>query len=503
MIDIAADVAIIGSGFGGSLTALLLSRIGLKPVLIERGTHPRVVLGESSTPVADLILQSLAQRYDLPRLAPLAKFGPWRRAYPSMPVGLKRGFSYFRHTAGQPFAPRADHRNELLFAASDSDETSDTHWYRPDFDQFLVREAQAAGIPFLDRTSIGGISGEGPWQLACEREGEAISIRADFLVDASGEGQVLARHLSLKTDPGTMRTNSRALYGHFTGVALWHEQLAERGGAVADHPFPCDDAALHHLIDGGWMFVLRFNNDVTSAGFLLDCRAHPLDAASPPEDEWQALLERYPSIGEQFRNAKLTDLCGPLRRTRRLQRRARPTVGPAWAMLPLTAYSLDALHSSGNAHTLTGIERLVRILECSRGVEDRFAALRASDRVLRQEIDLIDEIVAGCYLAFADFDLLASFAMFYFAGATVSETTRRRGRDRPEHAFLLAHDDRFRGALHEASAALHHVLRDGPPTPAAAAEFGRLVARLIEPYNIAGLCDPARRNMYPFIEIDA
>ena len=68
------DVAIIGSGFGGSLTALILKRLGLKPLLIERARHPRFALGESSTPLADLVLKQLAQTYDLPELLPLCNF---------------------------------------------------------------------------------------------------------------------------------------------------------------------------------------------------------------------------------------------------------------------------------------------------------------------------------------------------------------------------------------------------------------------------------------------
>lgn len=501
MIDLSADVAIIGSGFGGSLTALLLEHVGLSSVLIDRGAHPRVVLGESSTPIADLVLQSLAAQYDLPRLAPLAKWGPWRRTYPQLTCGLKRGFSYFKHEAGERFRPRDDHGNELLFAASNDDETSDTHWYRPEFDQFLVREAQRVGVPFLDRTAITQVVGDGPWELAGEREGEAVRVRAEFVIDGSGEGQFLARHLGLPTAPTGMRTRSRTIYGHFTGVGLWHDQLAAAGARVDEHPFPCDAAALHHIIDGGWMFVLRFENGVTSAGFLLDEAQHPFDATRPAEDEWRALLERYPSIGDQFAGAELTELCGPLRRTPRLQRLARRAVGPAWAMLPLTAYSLDALHSSGNAHTLVGIERLVRILQRRLPIDERYTALREHDRILHEEIELADEIVAGCYAAFPHFELLSSFAMFYFAGATVSETNRRRGRHRPEHAFLLAHDEAFRGAVRQAATELGDLTSRPELSRQAIEEYQSLVARLIAPYNIAGLCDPARRNMYPFIEL--
>ena len=66
------DLAIVGSGFGGSLTSMIASRLGLSVILIERGRHPRFAIGESTSPLANVILEQLAERYDLPRLLPLA-----------------------------------------------------------------------------------------------------------------------------------------------------------------------------------------------------------------------------------------------------------------------------------------------------------------------------------------------------------------------------------------------------------------------------------------------
>jgi hypothetical protein len=88
--------------------------MGLRPVLIERGEHPRFAIGESSTPQGDLVLAELADRYGLARVAPLCKYGSWRRHYPELVCGLKRGFSYFHHPEGEDFSPRSDHENELL-----------------------------------------------------------------------------------------------------------------------------------------------------------------------------------------------------------------------------------------------------------------------------------------------------------------------------------------------------------------------------------------------------
>src|SRR3954471_7315323 len=115
------DLAIVGSGFGGSLLALIARRLGLRVALLERGRHPRFAIGESASPLAGVILEQLADRYDLPRIKPLATYGAWRRAYPDVTCGLKRGFTYYKHTDGERFVPRADRANELLVAASPSD----------------------------------------------------------------------------------------------------------------------------------------------------------------------------------------------------------------------------------------------------------------------------------------------------------------------------------------------------------------------------------------------
>jgi hypothetical protein len=76
---------------------------------LERGKHPRVVIGESSTPLANLLLEELCRRYDLPAVAPLAKWGSWQRSYPQIGCGLKRGFTFYHHHLDEP-----DDRNALI-----------------------------------------------------------------------------------------------------------------------------------------------------------------------------------------------------------------------------------------------------------------------------------------------------------------------------------------------------------------------------------------------------
>jgi FADH2 O2-dependent halogenase len=487
MTEINVDVAVIGAGFSGSLTALLLKQLGLKSVLIDRGSHPRFAIGESSTPLANLILEDLSRRYDLPRLAPLSNYGSWKRAYPNVVCGLKRGFSYFYHKIGEDFQPRADHANELLVAASSTADDADTHWLRSDFDQFLANEAIAEGIPYFDQTSIDELQPHGgDWILNGHRENGPLRFTASFLIDASGEGSFLAKQLGIGPHPKGLKTRSRSLFSHFTNVARWGDLYARRGGITSDHPYPCDDSALHHVFDGGWMWVLPFDNGVTSAGFSLDPDQFPLDKSVSPEAEWSAMMERLPAVSEQYAAAKAVV---PFRQTGRIQRRLERSTGPNWLMLPNTAAFHDPLHSTGNALTLVGIERLMGILERSWKRPQFAEELRRYDEILNAEVEFLDGIVSGSFTGFQDFERMIAISMFYFSAATWSEGERRAGRTVRGSAFLSADHAELKTALARATVEIGD-------RSISTAEFNARIRTAITPFNRVGLFNSANRNQY-------
>jgi FADH2 O2-dependent halogenase len=493
MADKQFDVAIVGAGFGGSLTALLLQRCGFRVLLLDRGSHPRFAIGESSTPIANAVLTDLARKYDLPRLLPLAKYGAWQRAYPHLICGLKRGFSYFLHRPGEPFVFRPDHANELLVAASSRDAIADTHWLRADVDQFLAEEAAREGVVYVDRCESELEPRSEDWRISAARLGGAV--RADFLIDASGEAGVLAHTLKISNDVTHLKTNSRAIFCHVAGLRQWQELLVAQGGDLTDHPFPCDAAAVHHFLAEGWMWQLRFNNDITSVGFTLDAAA-PAPEVSPA-DEWTMLLERYPSLREQFAKTILVQPPSGLRRTGRLQRCAAQAAGRTWAMLPNTAGFIDPLHSTGIAHSLCGIERLVNILQRDVRSDAGYQALLNHASLQREEIGLIDLLVSGCYLARQDFRLLVPFSSLYFAAATSYEHRRHEGAIKAGAGYLLADDAEFLRLVRWAWDRVGELSARPALSDAAAEQFVGELAAAIRPYNRVGLLAPTVNNMYP------
>lgn len=467
-VRLKADVAILGSGFSGSILALILRRLGRSVVLIERGRHPRFAIGESSTPLANLLLEELADRYALPRLRPLSKWGSWRAAYPEIGVGLKRGFSFFKHERGAGFPADPDHERQLLVAASPHEAIADTHWYRPDFDRFLAAEAVAAGAVHLDATEVTGIE----WNASgAALSAAGVEVDAGFVVDATGPRGLLHRTLGLGERPLRWLPPTRALYAHFEGVERW-DTLVEGHG---EPPYPVDDAALHHVFDGGWIWVLRFANGITSAGAAL---------RDPAVPDWDALLASLPAVRAQFVRARAVT---PFVHAPRLAFRSATVHGPRFALLPSAAGVVDPLLSTGFPLTLLGLQRLAAAFENATVPSAESLAAYADDT--QAELDATERLVAALYAAMGDFPLFKRLSLLYFAAASFSETARRLGRPQLAPGFLLCRHPVFGP---ESAAIAEAVLR-GEHGPG----IGGRIDRAIAPFDVAGLLDRTRRDWYP------
>jgi tetracycline 7-halogenase / FADH2 O2-dependent halogenase len=483
-----ADIAIIGSGFAGSLTALALRSLGYSVVLLERGRHPRFVIGESSTPLANLLLEELSDRYGLTRVRPLSKWGTWQRHHPEIGCGLKRGFSFFRHDINEPFRDDRAHARQLLVAASPHDEIGDTHWYRPDVDAFLVQEAEHGGAQYLDGVELTTIQCEpGGVEMEGLRGGRTLRVRAGFVIDASGTRGFLHRALCLPERPLTWLPPTQALYTHFTGVARFGETPA--AGFDEQPPFPVDAAALHHVLPGGWIWVLRFASGITSAGAALTDRV----AAAVRLGEqggWERLMSMLPSVQAQFREARAVR---PFIHTPRLAFRSAVVTGPRWALLPSAAGVIDPLLSTGFPLTLLGILRLVRLFEAHRPATGAFDhGLAHYGRQTLAELDATEQLVGALYASMGDFERFKRLALLYFAAASYSETARRLGRNEAAHAFLLCDDPIFGPELRACAASASASIADGERE----ALFAR-IDRAVRPFDVAGLSDRGRRDWYP------
>jgi FADH2 O2-dependent halogenase len=485
VIDV--DVLVVGSGFSGSIAALGLLRQGQRVALVERGRHPRFAIGESSTPLANLLLEEIADRYELPWLRSFSKWGTWQRDHPGVACGLKRGFTFYFHAPGEPFVDDERHERQLLVGASPRDEVGDTHWYRPDFDHALAREAERAGAVFLDETRIESLTWHGGRaSVHALRHGAAVGINAGFVVDASGPRGFLHRALPLAEAPTSWLPPTEALYTHFEGVQRW-----DRNGEPPEvrPPYPPDDAAMHHLFPGGWIWVLRFNNGITSAGAAVTAPVAARLRLADGTAAWTRLLDGLPSVAAQFAEARATL---PLVHSPRVAFRTSRVAGAGWALLPSAAGVIDPLLSTGFPLTLFGVSRLVDILGSTSPGAGRDTALREYERVTLEELDATEHLVAALYATMEDPPLFKRLSLLYFAAASYSELARRIGRRERAQAFLLCDRAGFAPELHACAA------RACAPLDATArGELLDRIDRAIAPIDVAAFRDRSRRDWYP------
>jgi FADH2 O2-dependent halogenase len=493
------EVAIVGTGFAGSLLARVLATLGNDVVLLERGIHPRFAIGESSTPLANLSLERIGLRYGFDDCYALAAHGRWLAKYPHLRRGLKRGFTFYRHHPGAQFENRGLESERLLVAASPDDSIADSHWFRADVDHQFVRAAIEAGVDYKDRIELNEASfSSGDARLSGSHDGAPFEVRAQFVIDASGPGGFLARQLSIPS--GLDRTHTRAalVYSHFDGVRLMQEVVPD----LPKGPYPDDWAAVHHVIDEGWMYSLRFDHGTTSAGFLLTPRGL---ANLQPNGEaeaarlWSQLLSRYPTIAALFENASPTM---PIAFRPTIQHRLTHAVGERWALMPHTYAFVDPLFSTGIAWSLRAVERLALAFENTAGGSrlPNAGTLARYESLLAVEADQIDFVVAGAYESMASFDTFAAQAMLYFAAVSFAEANQRL---RPDDSvawrgFLGVGDEELEPLPAESLRRLRSIGdqsgAEGKPERRA---FVSWIRDSIAPRNVAGLADQARHNLYP------
>jgi tetracycline 7-halogenase / FADH2 O2-dependent halogenase len=481
------DVAVVGSGFAGSLLAMIARRQGRSVILLEKGRHPRFAIGESSTPLSNLLLEGLALRYNLPGILPLAKWGAWQHAYPNLDCGLKRGFTFYHHQFGRRAATSSDREDQLLVAASPHDAIADTHWNRAAVDQHFVHEAQNAGAEYLDEVDLqSAVEAGDEVRLHGKRHGSDIDIAARFVVDATGPRGFLHRALALPELALPDFPQTQGLYTHFQDVRRLEDILDAN---CAEPPYPIDDAAVHHVFDGGWIWVLRFRSGIISAGVAATDSLAARLQLSEGAPAWDRLLQHLPTVRDQFASASADR---PFTYAPRLAFRSGVVAGKRWALLPSAAGFVDPLLSTGFPLVLLGVTRLAGIMEEHWG-SDRFSSeLTGYAKQTGDELLATARLIAGLYASMDNFPLFVSLSLLYFAAASFTETARRLERPHLAGSFLLHDHPSFEAQASELLKRARSVHGKDETD-----SFNEDMLRAIEPFNIAGLGQRNRRNWYP------
>ena len=391
------DVAILGSGMGGSMLACILAKHGISTILIEELTHPRFAIGESLIPETGVRLRILAEKHGVPEIGWIGSFHALRDNV-SAACGVKRSFSFMYHRAGE--AHRAEETNQLPTLTPPFG--PDSHLFRQDTDAYLASIAVKYGAHFRQQTKIASIDFDDDEVRLNTDKGE--QIRAAFLIDGGGMRSHMATQFNLRDEKPRFRTDTRALYTHMLNVKPADMLVNGKHGL----PSPLGQATMHHIFDGGWIWVIPFNNHrdstnpLTSVGMMLDRRKFPTPQGAP-EDEFRSIIARFPTVRKHFADAKAVR---PWVGSGRIQYSQSRCIGPRYIQLPHAACFVDPLYSSGLSVLTVAVDlmadALLRAFEDNEFDVERF---RRVEEVVNTGFNHYDLIVTKSFDAFASYDL--------------------------------------------------------------------------------------------------
>ena len=232
-LDLSTDIVVIGGGPAGSAAATMLARKGWQVTVLEREQFPRDHVGESLLPASIPVLEELGA---LPAVES-AGFLPKHGATMVWGSGDAPWSWYFKETS-----QRYPHSYQV---------------WRPQFDQILLDNAKAQGVTVLEGHQVTEVIFDGDEAIGVEftnAQGESGEAQCRFVVDASGQSTLLARHLGSKQWDPFFR--NLAVYAYFTGAKPL--------------PEPDQNNIFIESYRYGWLWSIPLHTGRTSVGAVVD-----------------------------------------------------------------------------------------------------------------------------------------------------------------------------------------------------------------------------------------
>lgn len=408
------DVAIIGAGIAGSMLATILTHEGARVLVIDADTHPRFVIGESTVRHTLRMVRLMAEKYGIEELHHMGT-GNNIRKHVTSACGEKRNFGFIYHREGQTQNPRE--ANQMVIPPFR--EGYEAHLFRQDIDAYLYQAALHYGTVGLQNTRVTEVDID-EWGVTLKTD-KGDTYTANYIVDAAGFRSPLSQKFGLRDDPPRARTHSRGLFTHMIDVKDYDELM----GNVHGQPEKWYNGTCHHIFDGGWLWVIPFNNHpdstnpLVSVGWQLDSRRFPKPTNMTPQQEWDMWMDRFPSIKMQFVDAKVVR---PWVSTGRIQYSAKTTVGDRWALLSHSAGFIDALYSRGLANAMEALNALASLLlDAIKDDDYRGERFQYLNELQENNVKHSDLMVWASYVSWRDYDLWNAWFRIWGLGVGIGD----------------------------------------------------------------------------------
>jgi flavin-dependent dehydrogenase len=316
------DAIIIGGGPAGSIAGLALAQRGRRVIILEKATFPRWHIGESFLPATFNLIKELGLEAELRKMPHVPKFGA--------DFAMGYGGKLLRIDFKDGYCP--------------SDETFNIE--RGIFDEMLLREAKKAGAE-VRQLNVKKILKLGDGDVRVETEqGE---LRGKYLLDASGQGTVVGRHLGTRKTVVEPHLRKTAYLSQF-------ENVERPSGREEGHP-------LIAMMDEGWFWMIPLNKRITSVGMVLDADAGKQIAREAnllPDQMLKWGIENTPVVRDRMRNAKGLAVNQVLAD---FSYHCRPYAGDGYFLIGDAAAFMDPIFSTGVSVAVNGAMAAAKFID--------------------------------------------------------------------------------------------------------------------------------------------
>ncbi len=393
------DVIIGGSGIAGSAISMILAKNDLDVLMIEAKKHPRFAIGEAMLPLSAVWMWIVGEYFDVPEIQHVSDANKVVDNITSS-CGVKHSVGFVYHERDQPF--RGEHAHQLV--PPEMPFYKESHLVREHIDHYLVQSAETYGVEYVDETPITDVEINEDDVAVTTSQGTTSGA---FFIDATGGNSILAEKMGYRDETPDLKTDTRAIFTHVEGLDPFDDLIDEE-----DCPGQTNrlhDGTLHHVFDGGWMWVIPFDNFArseetkASVGLMLDRATYPRDDTLSAEEEFYEIISAYPDIK---RHLKPVEPVMSWIRTDRLQRSASESTGHRHLLTNHTYGFVDPLYSQGLIHTFESVFQSANLL-LDAFAEDDFSADRFTpiDDLHRRQLETADLLVSNAYKATGEFDL--------------------------------------------------------------------------------------------------